>query len=89
MSSAPSETTCGIPVRPTASSRSGPALSAPDLTIWTDHAAFAELSLGRTSLMDLVTARRARLSGDAATVGHAARMFSATHYPWPGAPQGG
>lgn len=69
--------------------RSGPALSAPDLTIWTDHAAFAELSLGRTSLMDLVTARRARLSGDAATVGHAARMFSAAHYPCLGAPQGG
>ncbi len=69
--------------------RSGPALSPPDLIIWTDHAAFAELSLGRTSLRDLVAARRARVSGDAAIVGRAARLFSATHHPRPCAPQGG
>src|SRR2546423_7010902 len=68
---------------------SGSAPSAPDLTIWTDHAAFAELSLGRTSLMDLVTTRRARVSGDVATVGRPARLFSAAHHPRPCVAQGG
>ena len=57
--------------------RCGPAPGTPDLIIWTNHAAFAELSLGRTNLMDLVAAHRARVDGDAATACRAARLFSA------------
>ena len=59
----------------------GPAPGVPDLIIWTDHAAFVELSLGRTNLMDLVAAHRARVSGDAAVAARAAQLFSATHHP--------
>ena len=66
--------------------RCGPALGTPDLIIWTNHAAFAELSLGRTNLMDLVAAHRARVDGDAATVGRAARLFSAAQLAGSSAP---
>jgi hypothetical protein len=69
--------------------RSGPAPGAPDLIIWIGHAAFVELGLGRTSLMDLVAAHRARVSGDAAIAGRAAQLFSATHRPRPSAPGAG
>lgn len=62
------------------------ALGTPDLIIWTNHAAFAELSLGRTNLMDLVAAHRARVDGDAATVGRAARLFSAAQLAGSSAP---
>ena len=67
---------------------SGRAPSVPDLIIWTDHAAFVELSLGRTNLMDLVAAQRAQVSGDAAIVSRAARLFSVTHHPRPCVPRG-
>jgi DNA-binding HxlR family transcriptional regulator len=67
---------------------SGRAPGVPDLTIWTDHAAFVELGLGRTSLTDLVAAQRARVSGDAGVVGRAARVFSAVHRPRPSVPRG-
>jgi DNA-binding HxlR family transcriptional regulator len=63
-------TGAGVQARP------GPAPGAPDLIIWTDQAAFIELSLGRADLAELVAARRARVAGDAATVGRAARLFS-------------
>jgi DNA-binding HxlR family transcriptional regulator len=68
--------------------RSGPAPGAADLIIWIDHAAYVELSLGRTNLMDLVAAHRARVSGDAAVADRAARLFSATHRPRPGGGDG-
>jgi len=59
-----------------AQARSGPAPVPPDLVIRTGQAAFIELSLGRTSLMDLVAARRAEVTGDQGSVARAARLFS-------------
>src|SRR5205814_2153726 len=68
-----------------AQARCGPAPAIPDLIIWTDQAAFVELSLGRTSLVDLVATHRARVSGGAAVTNRAARLFSACQRPRPGA----
>jgi DNA-binding HxlR family transcriptional regulator len=59
-----------------AQARSGPAPVPPDLVIRTGQVAFIELSLGRTSLMDLVAARRAEVTGDQGSVARAARLFS-------------
>jgi DNA-binding HxlR family transcriptional regulator len=59
-----------------AQARSGPAPVPPDLVIRTGQAAFIELSLGRTSLTDLVAAHRAEVTGDQGSVARAARLFS-------------
>jgi DNA-binding HxlR family transcriptional regulator len=59
-----------------AQAHSGPAPEGADVVITTDQAGFIDLALARRTLAELVAAGRAEVSGDAAAVDRAGRLFA-------------